>query len=855
MLDILRRSDVTARLVVQLQGIPEDWTCVGDATSDLGGTAKPLIANRDLELRYGAIEPLKGIANSGHLGLELLDLGGYVSGLLDDGIETLLTQDVEPADAVIHVVSTAAFPSVGKLYIHRECITYTGKTALTFTGCTRTSYEPVTGIYAPAHRIDKGWGNVNDGVGQGVRVGSTPLYLEGRYITVTAVALDYGGKPIYDDDGRYYWEIWRGLVTACSPSPDAMTYALQAETMVRTITDKAPVHGISGSLITGAWGSQFGAGGNAPWGVWETPIFIPWRRRMLYLYYYNDGAGFAYDGTVGAVVLDASSGQMRTLGQISDAFYQSAVSSLVDMVTFQMSVKKTYDDSGHPVGQSMVLTVCFDMLGAPAGYNIDCKIAHSSDSCWKQLGAIGTDWTERHTVGELEYFKFHFDELPATLMLMPDDDEIPVASNGAVAETQGWIGIGDEAIYYDSYNTDEIVDGVQIYALQSCMRGLAGTLAESHVYRMGASESSDMPTVEPIYVLGGNNTMGSDEPDTSVWISLLKLLTGCNGECDANGTYAAWPGLGIPTEHLDVDAIEALQNTIPLVGPLYGRVEDLRSWLSDALALEGYALVTRPLADGSCRLTPVRVGAQGTHETALTLDIEAQHGVTVHGGLSQIVNKLSVKSKKATADFYDSQSIERFGVRQERSFELPLADQVGGMLYLADSARRVFAMAGSRDFLKVGLAVDPGGRMVAPGDLLSLTFPNTALTGTYRVLEGATPLRGQGPISVLAMKADIWTNHLYAPTSEIQSIASPAITVETGDGQWYKAGADVWVYDPDDYSDGYTKTIQSISGDVLTLDNTTNLASGDLVEFDDYTARNGEARYVWFVASTFQWGD
>ena len=43
-------------------------------------------------------------------------------------------------DAVINVISTAAFPSAGTLYLGRETITYLGVTSTTFTGCSRGQY-------------------------------------------------------------------------------------------------------------------------------------------------------------------------------------------------------------------------------------------------------------------------------------------------------------------------------------------------------------------------------------------------------------------------------------------------------------------------------------------------------------------------------------------------------------------------------------------------------------------------------------------------------------------------------------------------------------------------------------------
>ena len=58
----------------------------------------------------------------------------------DSAKATFITQDVAPSDAVINVISTAAFPSAGTLYLGRETITYLGVTSTTFTGCSRGQY-------------------------------------------------------------------------------------------------------------------------------------------------------------------------------------------------------------------------------------------------------------------------------------------------------------------------------------------------------------------------------------------------------------------------------------------------------------------------------------------------------------------------------------------------------------------------------------------------------------------------------------------------------------------------------------------------------------------------------------------
>lgn len=58
------------------------------------------------------------------------------------GDETIITSTVDRNDTTINVKSTAEFASSGEVFIGTECIGYTGKTATSFTGCTRGKYSP-----------------------------------------------------------------------------------------------------------------------------------------------------------------------------------------------------------------------------------------------------------------------------------------------------------------------------------------------------------------------------------------------------------------------------------------------------------------------------------------------------------------------------------------------------------------------------------------------------------------------------------------------------------------------------------------------------------------------------------------
>lgn len=852
--DIVSRPDVTAYLYVTVQGVAEAWTPVGESRSFTGHTVKPVVSSRSVKLQYGRIQPYAGIATPGSLTLDLCDVGGYLSGLLADGLETTLTADVAASDVTINVASTAGFPTAGAIHIHRERITYTGKTVASFTGCTRATSDDT---YAPPHKITTPTGLESDGIEATVRVGSTPQFLEGRHLTVNLVCLDPGGFPIYDSDGVFYWPIWRGIVTACPPSPDGVSYSLQAETCERLITDDPPTAGIYGRLLTGQWAADFGSGSAQPWGLFEAPVWIPWDRRFVTINLESDAPSFPYNGKQIINLLSENHGQWRTFGQIAEA------------------IKAGLDATTHPDIEWVVTLHCVQVYWSDNPDKLEfwlqietgdswpwedgwlrLTLTHGPQDAWNQLGYIGPhegfSWVFNGSP-PISAFGYASDEMPATVLIRPEDRELPCVTKGPLTPTAGWVEVGDEIVAYAGVETTYFVDGLQGCILTGCQRGYAGTVAKEYVYRLGSETAGDLPAVKPCYCVGGGATLGSPDPDPSVWVSANKVLTGVNGEA-SNGSYGTWPGLGIPTELVDVDAIEALEALPPLAGAMYGKLESVRSFLSDALALEGYCLVSRPTASG-CLLTPVRTGCVSAEEDVLSLTIDAAVGVKVHGGLGSIVNRVTVASPRAEARYNDGDSIARYGVRQEVSYTLPTADPVVGVASLASAARRIFRLSAGPDNLTATVSVDATGRMVSPGDVVYLVWPNPALTGYYRVIEAATPVRGRGTVEVVCQKADQWTGGLYAPTTEIQDITGNDVTVTTGHGQYFRVGATAYAFSATDWEVGNTARIDAISGDVLTLSAVAGMAIGNGLEFEDYTTKAGEVRYVWQVAATYNWGD
>ena len=91
--------------------------------------------NNILRLYFNRIDALVSQLRVGNLNTLALPQGAF----FQDGVTTL-SAGITNADTTIPVVSTTGFQNAGAFIIGSEVITYTGKTATSFTGCTRGQY-------------------------------------------------------------------------------------------------------------------------------------------------------------------------------------------------------------------------------------------------------------------------------------------------------------------------------------------------------------------------------------------------------------------------------------------------------------------------------------------------------------------------------------------------------------------------------------------------------------------------------------------------------------------------------------------------------------------------------------------
>lgn len=98
--------------------------------------------NNILRQYFNTLDSFVALLNAGALNTLALPQGAF----FQDGVTTL-TAGINNAVTTIPVASTTNFQNAGAVLIGSEIITYTGKTATSFTGCTRGQY----GSSAAAH--------------------------------------------------------------------------------------------------------------------------------------------------------------------------------------------------------------------------------------------------------------------------------------------------------------------------------------------------------------------------------------------------------------------------------------------------------------------------------------------------------------------------------------------------------------------------------------------------------------------------------------------------------------------------------------------------------------------------------
>jgi hypothetical protein len=208
----------TTVFAVRIAGIPVRWIerplaraasdTVPSATSGIA-TSPALVITESSVISWD-LDRQSGLAAGRALDLSLdLDVMGSTLRALftRPTLKARLTADIpNPATTTIAVASTTGWPSSGTLWLGRECCTYAGTTATTFTGVTRG----IAG--APDYHVS----NTASGYGYAT---DQPIYWAGRLVEVWEYLVAPDGRFVGTswEDADYAGRVW---VSEVSEPPD-----------------------------------------------------------------------------------------------------------------------------------------------------------------------------------------------------------------------------------------------------------------------------------------------------------------------------------------------------------------------------------------------------------------------------------------------------------------------------------------------------------------------------------------------------------------------------------------------------------------------------------------------------------
>ena len=126
----------------------------------------------------------------------------------------------------LHVQDTSAFPSSGTLYVGLETFTYTGKTSITFTGCSNALH----GSLASSHFYGTAGGTVTN----------RPRVWRGREVRLYAAPVSPDGTTTGSALADESQEVWRGFIDQGPYRDGSDRFTVEALSMDRVLANPLP---------------------------------------------------------------------------------------------------------------------------------------------------------------------------------------------------------------------------------------------------------------------------------------------------------------------------------------------------------------------------------------------------------------------------------------------------------------------------------------------------------------------------------------------------------------------------------------------------------------------------------------
>jgi hypothetical protein len=784
-------------------------------------------------------------------------------------LEADLDYDTAGTGSVLTVDQSTDWAASGLGWIGRECFYYPTKSA---TELGAAGNKATRDLFNDPNGTGTTYGDIkyshNTDRPLGPRIVSDYLRAWfGRWISVRAYVVDIFGRA-YDPTfgGTYSSELWRGIISEEPRPADTWDqWQIPARDISALLSTEVGREPITGALLRVPGGAvanqQLGAEG-AP--AWNHPsygyksFYVDEYRNNLTLEIseyttgnYPNTASNTY--TITATVAAGTYSEQDLLAEINDQ-----VATAIDAESWAgpyyalpyFYLTQTGPNDGR-IGMSWVgatspsydyiATIYFgaeDSIGPLIGFlntaSISTKFAQSGFSI-------------SSAPLKLAYISKNASKIP--FFYAPSDGKMP-----DTAPASGYARIGNdetgEIVKYSSISSSSVLAG--LYILNVTERGALGTKPQDY-----SVEWSDDWTVnaEKVQIAFGN---GFDA--VHVFDALLQLATSTgSGHHGTYDTLLARTAPPLDPNHFDLTAFAAAKADaweIPGVRALLFKSYSLKDLISSWLAPFGW-YIGAFRSGGLYRIAPRQILPALESDTATSIGdtlIDRSDPARYRGGLSRVVNQILIRpvwnvlEEKTTEDLLTleaADSAEDYSTKKKLEWTLKALDLTYEQAKneAVSWGQQIFSRYG-RPYLVFQLSVGRAGWNIRPGDVVSLTVAGVPTQDGSRglssrsavVIQASYTYEGAAPGADLTVALEQQVKRsTYSPAGLIDqyNAGTPSIRVDTS--RFFKAGENaedhfsagdkIIVFNGGDVSTRDSLTVQSVSGNVLTINTTLTNAS------------------------------
>ena len=782
------------------------------------------------------------------LDADLLEASGiYASHFSPPDTITNTTGAVKKGDTTIAVDSTTDFASSGSFFWGHEKISYSGKTSLTFTGCTRGTGLSATGInYATA--IPEGTG------GAWSIVSNTPVLWRGRLVEIWAVAGTPDGwllgVPGTVSDAS--WRVWVGHVDGQPTiAPTGITIrALPAERSA----DR-----------TYGWGGS--------WKIAPVPTDANGEEKQA-----SDLVYWPVGGIVGfaLVYVDHNdSSKKKTIFAQTDPF--SGAGAGADSPTRVLSpieILKLCET--HIAGHDALTSVTFKFANAGGGVFFEINFDDSNDYVFDlSIAPIGNASHLYQCFGKsvLSFTSINgdiSDQIGDYATLPPPPPLTPMRRGGVhIINPEE----GSEHVYAAAPFVGQHVawdQGEETYAAKvervferndgSFFAVLGANIAIGSAPPLPSQPFTEVKELKEAMEIATPALIGE------TWARLLNSSGTAEFAPAADGSFGAFDelpigwGARIPGDWTASSlSTETAEDTI---SPFIVLDLEAKSLFLDAIARK--VAITQRFTSGKSEIAIGRMYAPQEAETETTIGLSEIMAQPIKLGLREkppnVVEVEFLNPAKPPMIIKNKARIAAEGQIKKETFKVPSQWATANLESLIMAVQTPDQILSDVYVYQIAVgpatawSVNPGDRVTISGthyawsDLPSGSHRAASISG--RVIGVSRNLDGSGGSISLAIWGQVYGDY-YAPDTEIDSLASQTVfTVPSGRGAWFAEGEYIAIYRPGEEDTKYTaKVITDITGDTITINSGASwtVAADDRLLFPVYASASARMRNWAFV--------